>query len=66
TALFGIAAGSLAAWLVTTGVMTIPFVFSPLAGFGIVGLAIILTVGFGLFGTWRALGEKPTPVLRNM
>ncbi|MBN8940550.1 MAG: FtsX-like permease family protein [Rhizobiales bacterium] len=66
TALFGIAAGSLAAWLVTTGVMTIPFVFSPLAGFGIVGLAIILTVGFGLFGTWRALGEKPAPVLRNM
>ena len=27
---------------------------------------IVLTVGFGLVGTWRALGEKPAPVLRNM
>jgi putative ABC transport system permease protein len=66
TALFGVAAGSLAAYLVTTEVMTLPFVFSPVAAFGIVGLAVILTVGFGLFGTWRALGEKPAAVLRNM
>ena len=66
TALFGIVAGSLAAYLITTEVMTIPFAFSATAAIGIVGLAIILTVGFGLFGTWRALGEKPAPILRNM
>jgi putative ABC transport system permease protein len=66
TALFGIAAGAVAAWLVTTRVMTIPFVFAPGAAIGIVGLAVALTVGFGLIGTWRALGEKPAPVLRHM
>ncbi|WP_367272213.1 ABC transporter permease [Phreatobacter sp.] len=66
TALFGLAAGSVTAWVVTTQVMNIPFAFAPLAALGIVLLAVVLTVGFGLVGTWRALGEKPAPVLRNM
>jgi putative ABC transport system permease protein len=66
TALFGLAAGSVTAWVVTTQVMSIPFAFAPLAALGIVVLAVVLTVGFGLIGTWRALGEKPAPVLRNM
>jgi len=25
-----------------------------------------LTVGFGLAGTWRVLGHKAAPVLRNL
>lgn len=66
TALFGLAAGSVTAWIITTQVMNIPFAFAPLAALGIVVLAVVLTVGFGLVGTWRALGEKPAPVLRNM
>ncbi len=66
TALFGLAAGSVTAWVITTQVMNIPFAFAPLAALGIVLLAVVLTVGFGLVGTWRALGEKPAPVLRNM
>ena len=66
TALFGLAAGCVAAWVVTTQVMNIPFAFAPLQALGIIVLAIVLTVGFGLVGTWRALGEKPAPVLRNM
>jgi putative ABC transport system permease protein len=66
TALFGLAAGSVTAWVITTQVMNIPFAFAPLAALGIVVLAVVLTVGFGLIGTWRALGEKPAPVLRNM
>jgi putative ABC transport system permease protein len=26
----------------------------------------VLTVGFGLLGTWRVLGHKAAPVLRNL
>jgi putative ABC transport system permease protein len=66
TALFGLASGCVTAWVVTTQVMNIPFAFAPLQALGIIMLAIVLTVGFGLVGTWRALGEKPAPVLRNM
>lgn len=66
TALFGLAAGSVTAWVITTRVMNIPFAFAPLEAALIIVLAILLTVGFGLVGTWRALGEKPAPVLRNM
>ncbi|WP_439573982.1 ABC transporter permease [Phreatobacter sp.] len=66
TALFGIAAGSVAAWAVTTQVMSIGFAFEPLAAAGIVVLAVTVTVGLGLIGTWRALGVRPAPVLRNM
>jgi len=29
------------------------------------GLAIILTLVLGFAGTWRALGAKPAPYLRN-
>ena len=28
--------------------------------------ALALTVGFGLIGTFTALGQKPAPVLRNL
>ena len=66
TALFGLASGCVTAWVVTTQVMNIPFAFAPLQALFIIVLAIVLTVGFGLVGTWRALGEKPAPVLRNM
>jgi putative ABC transport system permease protein len=28
--------------------------------------AVLLTMVFGLIGTWPALGRKPAPVLRNL
>jgi putative ABC transport system permease protein len=31
-----------------------------------VAVAVALTVIFGLIGTWRALGEKPARILRNL
>ncbi|MBI4275204.1 MAG: FtsX-like permease family protein [Rhizobiales bacterium] len=66
TALFGVAAGSIAAWLVVTEVMTLSFVWLPgPASVAAVG-AILVTVVFGLFGTFKALGQKPAPVLRNL
>jgi putative ABC transport system permease protein len=66
TALFGVAAGSIAAWRVVTDVMNLSFVWLPgpaaAAAFG----ALLVTVAFGLIGTFTALGHKPAPVLRNL
>jgi putative ABC transport system permease protein len=66
TALFGVAAGSIAAWLVVTEMMTLPFVWLPTpavsAAFGVLAVTVI----FGLLGTFVALGHKPATVLRNM
>ena len=66
TALFGVAAGSIAAWLVVTELMTLPFVWLPTpATFAALG-ALVVTVTFGLIGTFVALGHKPAVVLRNL
>lgn len=65
-AVFGLAAGSLAAFAVLEYVMTAGFTFLPSVAFGAVGVALVLTVGLGLIGTWQILGQKPAPVLRNL
>ncbi len=66
TAVFAVGAGSLAAWAVTVLVMDIPFTFAPMAALGAVAAALVLTVGFGLLGTFRALGQAPARVLRHL
>ena len=30
-----------------------------------VGVALVVTIGLGLLGTWRVLGQRPAPYLRN-
>jgi putative ABC transport system permease protein len=42
------------------------FSFEPAAAALAAGVAVALTVLFGLIGTWRALGEKPAQILRNL
>ena len=66
TALFALVAGGLAAWFVITRIMDGSFVLMPVTAAGAALVALVLTVGFGLIGTWRILGEKPAPVLRNL
>jgi putative ABC transport system permease protein len=66
TALFGVAAGSIAAWLVVTEVMNLPFVWLPAPALAAAFGALLVTVAFGLAGTFTALGHKPAPVLRNL
>jgi len=66
TALFALVAGGIAAWFVTTQVMGGTFVLLPVTAVSAALVALVLTVGFGLIGTWRVLGEKPAPVLRNL
>ncbi len=66
TAVFALFAGSGAAAWVTTRMMQIDFVLLPGPTLGALVLAVAVTVGLGLVGTWRALGEKPARVLRDL
>ncbi|MGH2342502.1 ABC transporter permease [Segnochrobactraceae bacterium EtOH-i3] len=66
TALFALVAGSSAAAWVTTRMMQIDFALLPGPTLGALVVAIAVTVGLGLVGTWRALGEKPARVLRDL
>ncbi|MDQ0511312.1 ABC transporter permease [Ancylobacter amanitiformis] len=66
TALVAVGAGAIAAFVVVTRVMNLPFAWSSGAALGAVAAALVLTVGFGLIGTWRALGQKPARILRNL
>ena len=61
-----IVAGTAAAWLVLKAVMDIDFTF--LAGSALLAAvaALLLTLLIGLAGTWRVLGQKAAPVLRNL
>lgn len=66
TALVGVAAGSLAAWMVVGKVMNLTFVWLPIPATLAAGAALIVTIAFGLAGTYGALGQKPASVLRNL
>jgi putative ABC transport system permease protein len=66
TAVFGVIAGSIAAWLIVTRLMTLSFVWQAGSAAGVVLAALIVTVGLGLAGTLLALNQKPASVLRNL
>ena len=66
TAVFGVLAGAVAAWYVLTNIMEIDFSFLVGPVLGAAGLSLVLILGFGLAGTWRVLGQKPAPILRNL
>ncbi len=66
TATFALAAGGIAAWFVVSRIMTLPSSFSAGVAVSTVVVALVLTVGIGLAGTWRVLGHKAAPVLRNL
>ena len=66
TAIFALVAGGVAAWFVVARIMTLPSSFLPEVAVATVVAALVLTVGFGLLGTWRVLGHKAAPVLRNL
>ena len=66
TAVFGVIAGSVAAWLIVTRLMTLSFVWQAGSAAGVVASALLVTVGLGLAGTLLALNQKPAAVLRNL
>jgi putative ABC transport system permease protein len=66
TAVFGVLAGTAAAYGVVTRVMHLDFVWLlPLALMAACG-AVLLTIGLGLVSTWRILGRSPAPYLRDL
>jgi len=66
TAIVGVAAGSVAAFLVMTEVMNLSFVWLPWPALMATIGTTALTIGFGLIGTFSALSQKPAPVLRHL
>ncbi|UVK39716.1 ABC transporter permease [Mesorhizobium sp. AR10] len=66
TAIFALAAGGIAAWFVVARIMTLPSHFMPDVAVATIAFALVITVGIGLAGTWRVLGHKAAPVLRNL
>jgi putative ABC transport system permease protein len=66
TAVFGVIAGSVAAWLIVTRLMTLGFIWQAGSAAAVVAAALIVTVGLGLAGTLLALNQKPATVLRNL
>ena len=60
-----VVAGSIAAWAVVTRMMGAEFQAAPGAALVIATGGVLIAVGLGLIGAWRALGRKAAPVLRG-
>ncbi len=66
TAVFALLASSLAAWFAVSEIMNLPYALLPEVAFGTIFIALAVTVGIGLAGTWQVLGQKAAPVLREL
>jgi len=66
TALFGVIAGSVAAWRVVADVMSLRFDWQGGPAIAAALIALAITLVFGLVGTFAALGRKPAAVLRHL
>ena len=65
TAIFALAAGYGAAWFVIERIMNMQAAFDPATVAVTIIIALVVTVGFGLAGTWRVLGLRAAPALRE-
>lgn len=67
TAVFAFIAGSFAGWAIARFKMELSNA-GILVGTGIsvIIVALVLSVGFGLVGTWRVLGQKPSRYLKDL
>jgi putative ABC transport system permease protein len=65
TGLAAVGVGTLASWGVITFLMRMDWVWLPIDAGMTVVLALAATIGFGLAGSWRILGMKTAPYLRN-
>jgi putative ABC transport system permease protein len=66
TAVFAAIAGSLAGWAIVAQIMHLRFTWLPWPALGAALAAVVVTIVLGLAGTYRALGQKPAAVLRNL
>ncbi|GJE18142.1 ABC transporter permease [Methylobacterium marchantiae] len=65
TAVFGLLAGTLAGWTIVTRVMKLEFALDLSGALVASVLAVVFAILLGLAGTWRILGQKPAPYLRQ-
>ncbi|WP_298377815.1 FtsX-like permease family protein [Azospirillum sp.] len=65
TAIIAGAIGTLTAWAVLRFLMRWDWAFQPSAVLTTVLLSTAITLAFGFYGTWRALGQPSAPLLRN-
>ncbi len=66
TACFALLAGGGVAWYVLSQIMRLPSNFLPDVALTTILLSLVTTIGIGLAGTWRILGQKAAPVLREL
>ncbi|GJE52186.1 hypothetical protein GOFOIKOB_5254 [Methylobacterium tardum] len=66
TALFGLLAGTLAGWVIVAKVMHLDFRLDLSGALVAAVAAVALAILLGLAGTWRILGQKPAPYLRQI
>ena len=66
TACFALLAGGGVAWYVLSQIMRLPSNFLPDVALATILLSLVTTIGIGLAGTWRILGQKAAPVLREL
>lgn len=57
--------GTLGGWAAMTFILNMPFSFSAMPVLWVTALCLGITVLAGMSGTWRAMGQKPAPYLRN-
>lgn len=65
TGTFGLLAGTLAGWVIVARVMRLDFAPDLGGAAFAAGSAVAFAVLVGLLGTWRILGQKPAPYLRQ-
>ncbi|WP_252508657.1 ABC transporter permease [Magnetospira sp. QH-2] len=65
TGAVAVALGSTVAWAVIVHLMNAEWVFLPAVAALTAVLCLAATIGLGFVGTWRVLGEKAAPHLRN-
>jgi putative ABC transport system permease protein len=63
---FALVAATAASWYVVTEIMDLPFTFLSGTAFTTLLVALAVTAGTGLLGTWSVLGQKAAPVLRDL
>jgi len=66
TAVFGLLTGSIASYFIVTRLMNLSFSLDLSGALLACALAVWVTVGLGLMGTWRILSQKPAQYLRNL
>jgi len=66
TAVFGLLAGGIAAYFIVTRLMNLSFSLDLSGALMASALAVLVTIGLGLMGTWRILSQKPAQYLRNL